>query len=234
MTMASVLVTGSNRGLGFEWVRQYAAEGWRVYATCRHPAEAWDLHEVASKQTNVSIHRLDVTKPDEVNAVAVELLNESVDIVINNAGVYFEKYAPVGLKKLRYEDWEYAFRVNTMGAVRLSEAFLGHLARSEKRLVVAISTHMGSIADIQSPGDYYYRSSKAALNATMKGLANELKPQGIGVLILHPGWVRTRMGGSSTSLLPPESVDGMRGLIERFTLEDTGRFLRYDGVEIPW
>lgn len=125
--MASVLVTGSNRGLGFEWVRQYAAEGWRVYATCRHPAEAWDLHEVASKQTNVSIHRLDVTKPDEVNAVAVELLNESVDIVINNAGVYFEKYAPVGLKKLRYEDWEYAFRVNTMGAVRLSEAFLGHL-----------------------------------------------------------------------------------------------------------
>jgi len=145
MIMASVLVTGSNRGLGFEWVRQYAAEGWRVYATCRHPAEAWDLHEVASKQTNVSIHRLDVTKPDEVNAIAAELLNESVDIVINNAGVYFEKYAPVGLKKLRYEDWEYAFRVNTMGAVRLSEAFLGHLARSEKRLVVAISTHMGSI-----------------------------------------------------------------------------------------
>ena len=234
MTMASVLVTGSNRGLGFEWVRQYAAEGWRVYATCRHPAEAWDLHEVASKQTNVSIHRLDVTKPDEVNAVAVELLNESVDIVINNAGVYFEKYAPVGLKKLRYEDWEYAFRVNTMGAVRLSEAFLGHLARSEKRLVVAISTHMGSIADIQSPGDYYYRSSKAALNATMNGLASELKPQGIGVLILHPGWVRTRMGGPGASLLPTESVHGMRGLIERFTLEDTRRFLRYDGVEMPW
>ena len=180
--MASVLVTGSNRGLGFEWVRQYAAEGWRVYATCRHPAEAWDLQEVASKQTNVSIHRLDVTKPDEVNAVAVELLNESVDIVINNAGVYFEKHAPAGLKILRYEDWEYAFRVNTMGAVRLSEAFLGHLARSEKRLVVAISTHMGSIADIQSPGDYYYRSSKAALNATMKGLANELK-RGIGMPI---------------------------------------------------
>jgi NAD(P)-dependent dehydrogenase (short-subunit alcohol dehydrogenase family) len=175
-----------------------------------------------------------VTKPDEINAIAVELLNESVDIVINNAGVYFEKYAPVGLKKLRYEDWEYAFRVNTMGAVRLSEAFLGHLARSEKRMVVAVSTHMGSIADIQSLGDYYYRSSKAALNATMKGLANELKPQGIGVLILHPGWVRTRMGGSSTSLLPPESVHGMRGLIERFTLEDTGRFLRYDGVEMPW
>ena len=234
MIMASVLVTGSNRGLGFEWVRQYAAEGWRVYATCRHPSEAGDLQEVASKQTNISIHRMDVTKPDEVNAVAVELLNESVDIVINNAGVYFEKYAPVVLKQLRYEDWEYAFRVNTMGAVRLSEAFLGHLARSEKRLVVAISTHMGSITDIQNLGDYYYRSSKAALNATMKGLANELKPQGIGVLILHPGWVRTRMGGSSTSLLPPESVHGMRGLIERFTLEDTGRFLRYDGVEMPW
>lgn len=232
--MANVLVTGSNRGLGFEWVRQYAAEGWRVCATCRHPAESRKLHEVASQHPNVSIHRLDVTKPDEVNAVSVELLNESVDMVINNAGVYYEKHAQVGLRKLRYEDWEYSFRVNTMGAVRLTEAFLGHLTRSEKRLVVAISTYMGSIADIQSPGDYYYRSSKAALNAAMKRLANELKPQGIGVLILHPGWVRTWMGGPGASLLPAESVNGMRGLIERFTLEDTGRFLRYDGVEMPW
>ncbi len=232
--MISVLVTGSNRGLGLEWVKQYAREGWRVYATCRHPTEAFDLHNLAAKQKNISIHRLDVTKPDDINAVAVELLNESIDVLLNNAGVYLEKYWDVSLNQLRYEDWEYTFRVNTMGAVRLAEAFQDHLTRSEKRLIAVISTHMGSITDIDEPGSYYYRSSKAALNAAMKGLSYEMRLRGIGVLLLHPGWVRTRMGGPGTSLLSPESVRGMGNIIENFTIEQTGRFYRYDGIEMPW
>jgi len=232
--MSSILVTGSNRGLGLEWVKQYAEEGWRVYATCRYPMEAIDLREMATQQKNISIHRLDVTKAEEINAVAVELLNEPIDVLLNNAGVYLEKYWDVGLRQLRYEDWEYTFRVNTMGAVRLAEAFQDHLTRSEKRLIATISTHMGSITDIREPGSYYYRSSKTALNAAMKGLSSEFRPLGIGVLILHPGWVKTRMGGEDTSLLPPESVQGMRALIENFTIEQTGRFFRYDGIEMPW
>jgi NAD(P)-dependent dehydrogenase (short-subunit alcohol dehydrogenase family) len=93
---------------------------------------------------------------------------------------------------------------------------------------------MASIADIVAPGAYYYRSTKAALNAVMEGLTHELRPKGIGVLILHPGWVRTRMGGEGTSLMPPESVRGMRALVEKFTLEQSGRFYRYDGVVMPW
>lgn len=232
--MATVLVTGSNRGLGLEWVRQYAAEGWRVYATCRQPTEAGELKALADREKEIRILRLDVTKPDEINALAVELIKEPIDVLVNNAGVYLEKFMEVGLRRLRYEDWEYTFQVNTLGAVRVTEALQEHVARSEKRLVVVISTHMASIADIAAPGAYYYRSTKAALNAVMEGLTHELRPKGVGVLILHPGWVRTRMGGEGTSLMPPESVRGMRSLVEKFTLAESGRFFRYDGVEMPW
>lgn len=232
--MATVLVTGSNRGLGLEWVRQYAAEGWRVYATCRQPTEAGELKALADREKEIRILRLDVTKPDEINALAVELIKEPIDVLVNNAGVYLEKFMEVGLRRLRYEDWEYTFQVNTLGAVRVTEALQEHVARSEKRLVVVISTHMASIADIAAPGAYYYRSTKAALNAVMEGLTHELRPKGVGVLILHPGWVSTRMGGEGTSLMPPESVRGMRSLVEKFTLAESGRFFRYDGVEMPW
>ncbi len=232
--MTSVLITGSNRGLGLEWVRQYAAEGWKVYATCRHPLAARELQELASREKNIRLYRLDVTNPEEVNALAVDLMKESIDVLVNNAGVYLEKFKNIGLSRLQYQDWEYTFRVNTLGAVRVTEALEEHVARSEKRLVVVISTHMASIADIAGPGAYYYRSTKAALNAAMEGLSHEFKPKGIGVLLLHPGWVRTRMGGDGTSLLPPESVRGMRTLVKHFSLEDSGRFLRYDGIEMPW
>ncbi len=232
--MTSVLITGSNRGLGLEWVRQYAAEGREVYATCRHPLEAQELQKLAAREKNIHIHRLDVTKPDEINALALALMKKSIDVLINNAGIYLEKFKDIGLSRLQYQDWEYTFRVNTLGAVRMTEALKAHVARSRKRLVVVISTHMASIADIAGPGAYYYRSTKAALNAAMEGMTHELKPMGIGVLLLHPGWVQTRMGGEGTFLMPPESVAGMRVLVEHFSLEDSGRFFRYDGVEMPW
>ncbi len=232
--MPTVLITGGNRGLGMEWVRQYAEEGWRVFATCRRPTEADELNALAGKRKNVTVHPLDVTKTDAINALAVELMKESIDVLINNAGVYLEKYYEVGLGKMRYDDWEYTFKVNTQGPVRVTEAFRDHVARSTRRLVVVISTHMASITDIVTPGAYYYRSTKAGLNAVMEGLTHELRQNDIGVLILHPGWVRTRMGGEGTELMPPESVRGMRALVENFKEESSGRFFRYDGIEMPW
>jgi NAD(P)-dependent dehydrogenase (short-subunit alcohol dehydrogenase family) len=232
--MPNVLVTGSNRGLGLEWVKQYAEEGWRVYATCRHPMEAPELQDLAGRYKQVTVHRLDVTKPEEMNALAVELMKAPIDVLLNNAGVYLEKYRDVELGKICYDQWLYTFRVNTLGAVRVIQCFCDHVARSKKKLVVVISTHMASIADIVSPGAYYYRSTKAALNAVMEGLTFELKQRGIGVLLLHPGWVQTRMGGEGTSLMPPESVAGMRSLVDTFTLDHSGRFFRYDGIEMPW
>jgi NAD(P)-dependent dehydrogenase (short-subunit alcohol dehydrogenase family) len=115
----------------------------------------------------------------------------------------------------------------------VSESFVENVARGEKRLIVAVSSHMGSIGDIQSPGNYYYRSSKSALNAAMQGLAAILKPRGIGVLILHPGGVKTRMG-PRRGISPEESVQGMRRIVESFSLEETGRFIKYDGTPMPW
>jgi NAD(P)-dependent dehydrogenase (short-subunit alcohol dehydrogenase family) len=232
--MSTILVTGSNRGLGLEWVRQYAREGHRVYATCRHPSEAYELQKLGQEFAGVSIHRMDVTKVDELYAMSVEILEEPVDILISNAGIYLEKYRDVALGSLNYMDWMKTFEINALGPVRVVETFLPNVVRSSRRQVVVTSTHMASIADFAVPGAYYYRSTKAALNAVMEGLSHELEQQGVGLLIVHPGHVKTRMGGGGTTLMPPESVQGMKALVDQFTMQDTGRFIRYDGVEMPW
>ncbi|MCX7672298.1 MAG: SDR family oxidoreductase [Thiobacillaceae bacterium] len=232
-TPYSVLVTGANRGLGLEWCRQYAAAGWRVYATCRHPEAATELQALSQRHPQVSLHRLDVTSSQDLAALRAELGEAPIDLLVNNAGVYLEKYAPDAA--LHYDDWLTTLAVNTLGPVRVTEALAHNLARSRRRLVVAVSSHMGSIADISAPGSYYYRSSKAALNAAMKGLSLAYRPLGIGVLILHPGWVKTRMGGYAEAPLTPEqSVAGMRRLVEGYTAAMNGRFFRYDGSELPW
>lgn len=232
--MESILITGSNRGLGLEWAEQYAGAGWRVYATCRHPEQADALRMLASAYRNLTVHRLDVTHGEEIAALAAELEGEAIDVLLNNAGVYFEKFVEERLDTVDYANWEETLRVNCLGAMRVSAAFCEHVARSRRRLIVAITSHMGSIAEIGSPGDYAYRSSKAALNAAMKGLSLALQPQGIGVLLLHPGWVQTRMGGPGATLTTRTSVSGMRKLVENFQLGDTGHFYRFDGSTIPW
>lgn len=232
--MPTALITGSSRGLGLEWARQCAERGWRVVATCRSPDSAGDLQGLASQLPNLAVHQLDVTAPDQLADLAQTLTNDSLDLLVNNAAVYFEHYGQDPVGSIDYDAWQETFRVNTLGPMRVTEALLPQLARSERPLVVAISSNMGSIAGIDTPRNYAYRSSKAALNAAMRGLAEELRPNGIGVLLLHPGWVRTRMGGSSASTLPEESVRGMLALVDRFTLEMSGQFLRVDGTPLPW
>jgi NAD(P)-dependent dehydrogenase (short-subunit alcohol dehydrogenase family) len=232
--MQSVLITGSNRGLGLEWVRQCAGRGWRVFATCRDPGSAVDLQDLADRDYSVSLHRLDVTDASQVDDLAEDLRDETIDLLVNNAGVYFERWGKDSVGSIRYGDWEETFRVNTLGPMRVTEALLPHLNRGERPLVLAITSHMGSIADIDAPRDYAYRSSKAALNAAMHGLAHELKARGIGVLLLHPGWVRTNMGGSSASIGPEESVRGMLALVDRYAPNLSGGFFRFDGTRMPW
>ncbi len=232
-TSPGVLITGANRGLGLEWARQYAEAGWRVFASCRRPDEAGDLRILAGRHPLLSAHRLDVTDSEQLRTLQLDLEDARIDVLLNNAGVYLDKFMGE-LGGIDYEVWLRSFAVNTLGAVRVSEAFVGQLARSEKKRVVAISSHMGSIADIGAPGNYAYRSSKAALNAAMRGLSHALAQHGIGVLLLHPGWVKTRMGGPDSPLTPEESVSAMRALVEKFRPEMSGRFFRYDGSEIPW
>lgn len=232
--MPTVLITGSNRGLGLEWVRHCAARGWRVVATCRHPQSAEDLHALAARNPGVRVHRLDVTEPDQIAELAASLQGEALDLLVNNAAVYFEHWGQDPVGHIDYAAWQETFRVNTLGPMRVTEAFLPHLARGQRPLVLAISSNMGSIAGITAPRDYAYRSSKTALNAAMRGLALELQPLGIGVLLLHPGWVRTRMGGASAPIGTEESVQGMLALVDGFVPEMSGRFLRYDGTPLPW
>lgn len=232
--MPNILVTGSNRGLGLEWVRQYAERGWRVFATCRFPDEASDLMALSIQHPTISIHQLDVTRDDQLQALVQELHDTPLDILVNNAGVYFERWGKDKLGSIDYEHWLETLKVNTLGVMRVTEALHRNLAKSEKRLLVAITSHMGSITDITAPNDYAYRSSKAALNAAIKGLVYELQTDGIGILLLHPGWVRTRMGGEDAPYSAEQSVRGMRKLAESFTPNMSGKFYRFDGEIIPW
>lgn len=232
--MPTILITGSNRGIGLELVRQYAQAGWRVFATCRHPAEAEALRQLAAVHRQVSLHRLDVTSAEDIRAITWELEDTPLDILFNNAGIYLETdYRTPELGAIRYDHWLRTFEVNTLGPVRMTEALLNNLARSGKRLVVAMTSHMGSIADIDTEGSYYYRSSKAALNAAMRGLAVALRPHGVGVLLVHPGGVSTRMGPRG-GIPVQDSVRGLRAVIDGFSIKDSGAFIRYDGMPMPW
>ncbi len=229
--MPSILITGANRGLGLEFARQYGAEGWRVYASCRDPGAADALNGLAGEHDGLTAHRLDVTDDGQIAALAGALGDEPIDVLLNNAGI--SGGARSGFGEIDYARWPETLRVNTLGPARMAEAFVAPLTRGGRKLMVCISSRMGSIA--QNSGGYYaYRSSKAALNAVVASLAVDLAPRGITVVAFHPGWVATDMGGAGAPLSPAESVRGMRAVIERLAPADTGRFLNYDGAEIPW
>ncbi len=230
--MPTALITGANRGLGLEFVRQYAGEGWRVLACCREPGRATALAELADGSGGkVSVHRVDVADRGSVDLLARELAGTAIDLLLNNAGTFGDRK---GLGELDYDTWLATLAVNTLGPVKMTEAFREHVAASDAKLVVQITSKMGSIADNTSGGGYVYRSSKAALNMANKSLALDLVPQGITCVVLHPGWVVTDMGGPSAPLQPAESVGGMRKVIARLTTADAGRFFDYAGAEIPW
>lgn len=228
--MSTALITGANRGLGLEFARQYAAAGWRVHAGCRQPEHADALRAVAG---DVRLHRLDTADHAQIDALADDLAGEALDVLVGNAGVYGDT-AGRGLGRLDYDAWTHAFRVNTMAAARLAERFADALARAPRPAFAALTSLMGSMADNGSGGAYLYRSSKAALNAVLKSLSIDLRPRGIRVLILHPGWVKTDMGGPGALITPQESVTALRRLIDAGGDELSGRFLNYDGAELPW
>jgi NAD(P)-dependent dehydrogenase (short-subunit alcohol dehydrogenase family) len=231
MSQATVMITGANRGLGLEFTRQYAEAGWSVIACCRWPEEANALRELAERYGDkIEVHKLDVADYEEIDALALILQGRAIDVLINNAGVYPQSE----FGKIDYQAWAEAFHINSMAPMKMVEAFVDHVASSNLKKILTLSSKMGSIDDNTSGGSYLYRSSKTAVNMVMKSLAIDLKPRGIAVAILHPGWVRTDMGGPNGLIDAPESVAGLRRVIEGLNLENSGRFLAYDGKEIPW
>ena len=230
MNNYQVLITGANRGLGLEFTKQYAADGWNVLACCRHPQSALDLQALAKVNANISIQALDVADFAQIDALALQLKDESIDVLINNAGVY----PASSFGDTNYQAWAEGFKVNSMAPLKMAEAFVQHITRGQLKKIATLSSKMGSLDDNTSGESYSYRSSKTAVNMVMKSLSIDLKPYGISVVTLHPGWVQTDMGGSNALISAHTSVSGLREVIESLSLESTGKFIAYDGKAIPW
>ena len=231
--MPSVLITGANRGLGFEFARQYLADGWRVFATCRNTVAADQLQHLAkSSGGKLTIVEMDVTDSASLRKAAAQINDVAIDVIINSAGVTGVSGQRAG--NVDYESWPRVLDVNTMGPLRVLEYFIDHIARSERRLVVTITSGMGSIGDNTSGGSIAYRSSKAAVNMAMRSAAIDLAPRRITCVVVNPGWVKTDMGGPSATLTPQESVTALRRLIETFGPNNSGKFYHVDGSEYPW
>lgn len=227
--MPTVLITGANRGLGLEFARQYAADGWHVLATSRDPDKAAALKALGAR---VAVHRLDVADLAATAALGRTLAAETIDVLIANAGISIARDMTAATVAANVEAWERSFRVNAMAPLALAGAFHAQVARSDERKMIAITSRLGSMGANGDGGLYTYRSSKAALNAVWRSFALS-HPELIAVL-LHPGWVRTDMGGRGALLDPEHSVASLRRVIANLGKDDSGRFYNYDGSPIPW
>jgi len=227
-----VLVTGASRGLGLEFVKQYAEEGCQVYACCRDPGTSKPLHRISDEASGkVSMHALDVGDAKSVASLAKSFGDEPIDLLINNAGVYGPKAQSAD--DMDFDGWAQAFATNSMAPLRVAQAFHRNLKNGKAKKLITITSWMGSTA--HHGGDFFaYRASKAAVNNVMHGLALAWKSDGLIVTLLHPGWVKTDMGGKNAPLEPHESIAGMRKVIAKLTAGDSGKFLDYSGKELPW
>lgn len=252
----TVLITGTNRGIGLEFVRQYAAAGWNVIATCRKPGGADDLNALARDFRNITVEELDVTDPEEISGLADKYADQALDLLINNAALL----GPRGVQVFEGQDYELAerqFRVNALGPMRVSEAFVANVRAAGPGKIITLGSAAGSNGYLRPPADFYsYRATKAALHFLMHNLSLELAKEGIVVGLINPGLVDTRgladigpddpvpedlrdiarkiRSGALTLTTPEKSVRDMRSLIERLTLEQSGVFLNADGQVMPW
>lgn len=232
--MKTILMTGANRGIGLEFCKQYAGDGWRILACTRCPERSDALNTLAaSHREQIIVHALDVGDHTQIERLAQSLSGESIDVLINNAGIYTASPKDA-FGNTDYEAWMRAFLINTMAPLKMVQTFASQIARSGQKTTVTISSKMGSITDNTTGGNYIYRSSKAAVNMILKTLAIDLKSAGIISVALHPGWVKTDMGGPNALIDATESVSGMRNVISHLTPADSGKFIAYDGKAVPW
>ncbi len=222
--MPHVLITGASRGIGLEFARQYAADGWTVHALARDPERG------ALADLPVKHYQGDVTDQAAMDRLALDLSDVALDLVIANAGVYGP--AQQTLAGMDYDGWAKTLQVNTIAPLRVVGGLVHHLERA-KGTFVAITSSMASIA-ATGTGFYAYRTSKTALNMAVRLLALDLKAKGVTAVALDPGWVRTDMGGPDADLSSQESVDALRRTISGLTLADSGKYLKYDGSALPW
>ena len=223
---STYLITGANRGIGLELARILRGQGARVIGTAREPGQARELAEL-----DVRLEQLDVSDSASTTALAHRLSGEPIDYLINNAGVYGRTDA---IGTIDVDRMQAVFSVNALGALRMTQALLENLRAGRRKCVVQMTSRMGSIADNKSGGSYAYRASKAALNAINKSLAVDLADEGFICVCLHPGWVRTSMGGAGAPLEASASAASLVEVIHRLAPRDNGSFLDYEGRSVPW
>ncbi|MBZ0273843.1 SDR family oxidoreductase [bacterium] len=231
--MPTMFVTGANRGIGYALAREFAKRGYDVIATCRDPKAARGLNELArSPEAKVEVHPLDVTDHARVDELARELKDRAIDVLINNAGVMGPKKERLGA--IDFAAFRDVLEVNTIAPLKIAEAFRTHVAASERKTVVSITSEMGSIAQNTYGSHYPYKTSKAALNMAMRTYAMDVKDAGIIAIVICPGWVQTDMGGANAALKPAESARTIANVIEQLTPENSGHFFSQSGKQVPW
>jgi NAD(P)-dependent dehydrogenase (short-subunit alcohol dehydrogenase family) len=230
--MATVLITGTNRGLGLEFVRHFLGRSDTVIATCRDSSNATELQALAANNENLSLKNLDVSDEQSMAAFATELKDTPIDVFINNAGVYGPRDANFG--NVGSSEWEQVIRVNAIAPMLLTQLIIGSLRQGTDKKLVYVTSKMGSIDDNKGGGSYIYRSSKTALNSVVKSLSVDLASEGFSVAVVHPGWVRTDMGGPNGLIDVQTSVGGMLAVIDGLSPDNAGEFFNYDGSLIPW
>ncbi|KZN44427.1 SDR family oxidoreductase [Pseudoalteromonas luteoviolacea] len=232
--MACVLITGANRGIGFALAKLYLDSGWHVLATVRDINSSEALRDLTGVEASgvLDIYPLDVTNYIQLDDLAKQLSAQAIDVVINNAGLYGPK--GYGFGQCDVEAWRRVMEVNVIAPAKLAEAFYPHLLRGHGKIFAALSSRVGSHTENTKGGGYIYRSSKAALNSVVKSLSNDLLPQGIKTVALHPGWVKTQMGGPNALITPQESASGLKRVLDNLQDKQSGSFLSFDGSVIPW
>lgn len=220
--MKTALITGANRGIGLELAKQLQQKNHHIIAACRQSSEALDKLGCQVET------QFDVANQESVQQLADKLSDQAIDLIINNAGIL----QGMGLDNLDYDAMRQQYEINTLGPLRVTEAFLPNLSSGSK--VVIITSRMGSMADNTSGGQYGYRASKAAVNMVGCSLAHDLQPKGIAVALLHPGYVRTGMTGNNGLINADESASGLIDRIEHLNLDNSGGFWHTDGSQLPW
>lgn len=222
--MSTILITGAGRGIGLEFARQYAAAGWRVLGTVRDPLAGRALSDAGAE-----VYVADVADPASVARLKGALAGVALDVVLNNAGIYGQDQS---FGAVDPDGFLTAMRTNALAPLKVAEAFAEQL--TGRKVIATITSLMGSIAENSSGNFYAYRASKAAANMVMKTLAVDLGARGITAVALSPGWVRTDMGGAEAPLSPAEAVAGLRAVLDKVSLNDSGKFFHFDGRELPW
>ncbi|MFC1591265.1 SDR family oxidoreductase [Thermodesulfobacteriota bacterium] len=239
----TVLITGANRGIGFEFVKQYTAKGWKVIATCRTPDKEANLAAFAAENDNVVIEQIDVTRHDMIDKVAKKYKKSPIDVLLNNAGFTLtdDTFMQQIFSQINYELAEQYFRTNSLGALKMAEAFTGSVAQSRHKKIVSISSLLGSVSMRTGPGMYFYSMSKAALNIGQIQVAKDIKHTGVIVALLSPGLVNKKETKDADAKLVKGgkvpikmSIAGMIKVIDELTPERSGSFTRWDGENLTW